>query len=203
MTPKRCSSAGVAALAVALLMAGCSASDPQATNTPEPSPSSESAASSASPSTTASVPPLPKTGWGDGTYAVPCFPGVPTVTFKAGKATYRGFQVTARVVARGVLASSESVSIHVVCSGASSSPSSVLVYIGAVDGPQYVGLALSPREVIDLKKAQYVDTELVLTGYGFTRRAPMCCPDLLVTKSVSLTDDKLVTTGMTQEPLKN
>ncbi|MCZ3388161.1 MAG: hypothetical protein LH645_03360 [Actinomycetia bacterium] len=94
-------------------------------------------------------------------------------------------------------------SINVVCSGASSSPSSVLVYIEAVGGPQYVGLALSPREVIDLKKAEYVDTELVLTGYGFTRRAPLCCSDLLVTKSVSLTDGELVTTGLTKEPLKN
>ncbi|MCZ3385708.1 MAG: hypothetical protein LH630_01755 [Actinomycetia bacterium] len=123
--------------------------------------------------------------------------------FEGGETTYREFQVTARVVARGALSSYESVAIHVVCSGASASPSSILVYIGTLDGPEYVGLALSPREVIDLKKGKYVDGELVLTGYGFTRRAPLCCPDLLVTKSVSLTQGELVTSGRTKEPLKN
>jgi hypothetical protein len=142
-------------------------------------------------------------GWGDGKYPVPCFDRTPTVKFEDGKATYRGFQVTARVVARGELASYESVSIHVVCSGASSSPSSVLVYIGALDGPKYVGLALTPKEYIDLKKADYVDQELELSGYGFTRRAPLCCPDLLVTKTVALKDGELVKTGLTKESLKD
>jgi hypothetical protein len=142
-------------------------------------------------------------GWGDGKYPVPCFTRTPTVRFEDGKATYRGFQVTARVVARGDLASYESVSIHIVCSGASSSPSSVLVYIGALDGPKYVGLALTPEEYIDLKRARYVDEELELTGYGFTRRAPLCCPDLLVTKTVALQDGELVKTGLTKEPYKD
>ena len=142
-------------------------------------------------------------GWGDGKYPVPCFNGTPTVQFEDGKATYRGFQVTARVVARGELASYESVSINIVCSGASSSPSSVLVYIGALEGPEYVGLALAPDELIDLKKARYVDGELVVIGYGFTRRAPLCCPDLLVTKTVALKDGELVKTSLTKEPFKD
>jgi hypothetical protein len=142
-------------------------------------------------------------GWGDGKYQVPCLPSTPTVKFQDGKATYRGSQVTARVVARGELASYESVSIHIVCSGASSSPSSVLVYIGALDGPKYVGLALTPKEYIDLKEARYVDEELELTGYGFTRRAPLCCPDLLVTKTVALQNGELVKTGLTKEPYKD
>jgi hypothetical protein len=142
-------------------------------------------------------------GWGDGKYPVPCFPRTPTVKFEDGKATYRGFQVTARVVARGELASYESVSIHIVCTGASSSPSSVLVYIGALAGPKYVGLALTPEEYIDLKKARYVDEELELIGYGFTRRAPLCCPDLLVTKTVALKDGELVKTGLIKEPYKD
>jgi predicted metal-binding transcription factor (methanogenesis marker protein 9) len=77
------------------------------------------------------------------------------------------------------------------------------VYIGTLEGPKYVGLALTPEEYIDLKKARYVDEELELTGYGFTRRAPLCCPDLLVTKTVALRDGELVKTGLTKEPYKD
>lgn len=142
-------------------------------------------------------------GWGDGKYPVPCFSRTPIVKFEDGKATYRGFRVTARVVARGDLADYQSVAIHVVCTGASSSPSSVLVYIGALDGPSYAGLALSPEEYIDLKKAKYVDEQLEITGYGFTRRAPLCCPDLLVTKTVALKDGELVETALTKEPYED
>jgi hypothetical protein len=203
-----------AALLTTVLVAGCTTSEPAATDSSEPTQTSASASptdsalpprdpTSPTPSISPTPPSLPMIGWGDGKYPVPCFPRTPTVKFEDGKATYRGFQVTARVVARGDLASYESVSIHVVCTGASSSPSSVLVYIGALDGPEYVGLALTPEEYIDLKKARYVDEELELTGYGFTRRAPLCCPDLLVTKAVALRDGELAKTGLTKEPLKD
>jgi len=206
-----------AALLTTVLVVGCNASEPAATESPEPTQASasptptptDSASPSriqttrSTPSTSPTPPPLPMIGWGDGKYPVPCFNGTPTVQFEDGKATYRGFQVTARVVARGELASYESVSINIVCSGASSSPSSVLVYIGALEGPEYVGLALAPDELIDLKKARYVDGELVVIGYGFTRRAPLCCPDLLVTKTVALKDGELVKTSLTKEPFKD
>ncbi|MEO8107084.1 MAG: hypothetical protein ABI720_07165 [Actinomycetes bacterium] len=178
---------GVCFLAAALL-AGCTASEPDASDSPEPTPSAASQ--------------LPEVGWGGSEYPVPCFARVPTVKFVNGEATYRGFQVTADVAARGELASYESVSIHVVCSGASGSPSSVLVYIAGIDGPEYVGLALSPKEFIDLKKAKYVRGELSLTGYGFTRGTPACCPDLIVTKTVALEDGKLVKTNLAKEPFK-
>jgi hypothetical protein len=124
------------------------------------------------------------------------------VAFKDGRDTLRTSDtITARVVARGELAGYQSVAIHIVCSGASSSPSSVLVYIGALKGPTYVGLALSPDEYIDLKKARYIGQQLELTGYGFTRRAPLCCPDLKVTKTVALEDGELVRTGLVRAPL--
>lgn len=205
----------IATLLAGALIAACTTSAPKATDSPEPTQASasvsrtesESPPRSRSASPTQSVSPtppaLPKVGWGDGRYPVPCFTRTPIVKFEDGKATYRGFQVTARVVARGELASYESVSIHVVCSGASSSPSSVLVYIGTLNGPEYTGLALSPEEFIDLKKAKYVEQELEITGFGFTRHAPLCCPDLLVTKTVQLEGGELVTTALTKEPLKN
>jgi hypothetical protein len=141
-------------------------------------------------------------GWGDGKYPVPCFPRTPTVKFEDGSATHRGFQLFVRVVARGELDSYESVSIHILCIGADARPSSVLVYIGALDGPMYVGLALSPEEYIDLKKARYIDKELEITGFGFTRRAPRCCPDLLVTKTVRLDEGELVTVALAKEPIE-
>jgi hypothetical protein len=140
-------------------------------------------------------------GWGDGRYVVPCLPGQPTVRFRDGRADHRGTTVTARVVARGELSGLPSVSVHVVCIGASGSPSSVLVYIGSTDDPQFVGLALSPDELLDLKKARYIRGELRLVSYGYTRRAPLCCPDLLVTKTVALDGSTLVRTSLTKEPL--
>jgi hypothetical protein len=66
----------------------------------------------------------------------------------------------------------------------------------------YVGLALSPEEYIDLKKARYIDKELEITGFGFTRRAPRCCPDLLVTKTVRLDEGELVTVALAKEPIE-
>jgi hypothetical protein len=189
MTRSRSRFVVVAALLVTVLVGGCEGSEPVATDSPEPTPSS---------STT--PPPLPVFGWRDGRYPVPCLPRAPTVRFEDGKATYRDFQLTAQVVARGELAHHESVSIHVVCIGASWFPSSVLVFIGALDGAEYVGLALSPDELIDLKRARYVDQELELTGFGFTRRAPLCCPDLRVTKTVALKDGELVKTALTKGP---
>jgi hypothetical protein len=213
----------LAALLSVVLVAGCATSSPDAgdssqapepslsvSRTPSASPTASPSASSptsgptsSTPSASPTPPPLPRVGWRDGRYPVPCFDDTPMVRFENGRATYQGFQVTADVVARGELGTYESVSIHIVCSGASSSPSSVLVYIGAMAGPRYVGPALSPKEYIDLKRARYVDEELEIIGFGFTRRAPLCCPDLLVTKTVRLDHGELVTTALTKEPLES
>ena len=202
-------SAAVGALLVAVLTGACSASEPAATGSPEPTQISVSSTDSASPSRSQSTsqtpsptpPPLPMIGWGDGRYGVPCLTGSPTVKVEDGRADYRGTTVIARVVARGELAGYQSVSVHVMCIGASGSPSSVLVYIGGMAGPKYVGLALSPDEFLDLRRARYVGGELRLVSDGFTRRAPLCCPDLLVTKTVALQDGELVRTGLTKERL--
>jgi len=146
---------------------------------------------------------MPAVAWGERTYPVPCFTNVPEVQFNNGKAKYRGFDVTADVAATGQLAAYESVAVHIVCSGASGSPSSILVYIGTTAGPTYVGPALTPDEVIDLDQASYVDGQLFIEGFGFTRRAPMCCPDLSVTKTLDLVDGALVVTAHTSKPLNS
>jgi hypothetical protein len=39
-------------------------------------------------------------------------------------------------------------------------------------------------------------------SFGFTRRVPPCCPELLVTKTVALKDGELVKTELTKEPYR-
>lgn len=200
MVLSRVGSALVVFLMISVLVAGCTTSNPAPTGSASPSPSHST---SVDPGGSPSPPPLPLTGWGDRKYPAPCFPGEPTVQYEDGRATYRGFPTTARVAARGYLDSYDSVSIQVVCTGADWHPSAVLVYVGSQEGAEYVGLALSPEEVIDLRRIKYVDRQLELSGYGYARHAPRCCPDLRVSKTVALRDGGLVQTSLTKEPLKD
>jgi hypothetical protein len=132
---------------------------------------------------------LSEVDWANAQYPLTCFDGVAQViAMHNSTGEGNGYQFTVQPPIMGEFGDQYVAVVRAACSGANNSPDSVLVYAPAPGQPRFLGYLLQPADNEHIQNISFQDDAIYLEAKGYSKDAPLCCPDLDISTVWSLQD---------------